>query len=272
MTLDHQAVAELIAEVAAQEILPRFKALRDHEVYEKQSGELVTVADVATEKALTRHLSALLPGSLVVGEEAVADDPTLLECLEQAAPVWLIDPIDGTANFAAGKPVFAVMVALVREGETLSAWIHDPVADRMLSAERGGGAWLAGRRLLAAAAAAPAAMRGTLHASAYARPEIARLVQARRDRVGAIRSLRCAGHEYLRLAEGHMHFSLFTRLMPWDHAPGSLIHEEAGGVARTLDGARYRATSYRARGLLLAPDESSWQSLHDTLFGANTGA
>lgn len=267
MTLDPQAVSDLIAEIAAEEIVPRFRALRDHEVREKESGELVTVADDAVEHALTRRLRDVVPGSSVVGEEAAAHDPGLLARLDEAAPVWTVDPIDGTTNFASGKPVFAVMVALVRGGETLAGWIHDPVAARMLTAEHGSGAWLDGTRLKVATSRLPSDMRGTLHASTYARPEIARRVRRHRDRVCAIRSLRCAGHEYLRLAEGHMHFSLFTRLMPWDHAPGCLIHTEAGGVARTLDGAPYRATSHRASGLLLAPDEGSWEALYETLLG-----
>ena len=267
MKFDPQAVAGHIAEVAAQEIMPRFRTLSDSEVREKQSGELVTIADVETEQALNDRLRGCLPGSSVVGEEAVAVKPDLLDHLETEGPIWIVDPVDGTSNFAAGKPVFAVMVALIHGGETLAAWIHDPVAARTLTAERGAGAWIGDRRVKVAEAESPSAMTGTLHASTYATPEIARKVQARRGRVDALKSLRCAGHEYLRLAEGRMHFSLFTRLMPWDHAPGSLIQAEAGGIAWTLDGAPYRATSHRLPGLLLAPDETSWRALRDTLLG-----
>jgi fructose-1,6-bisphosphatase/inositol monophosphatase family enzyme len=114
-------------------------------------------------------------------------------------------------------------------------------------------------------------MRGTLHASTFAPPEMATRIQSRRGLVHAVRSLRCAGHEYLRLASGHLHFSLFTKLMPWDHVPGSLIYREAGGLARTLDGADYLARSYRAAGLLLAPDDKAWRSLHDVLLGPESG-
>jgi len=267
MDFDPGAVAEIMADVARQEILPRFRALADHEVQEKASGELVTVADVAAEQALTRRLRDLLPGSLVVGEEAVAADPAIMGTLDAPEPLWIVDPVDGTSNFAAGKPLFAVMVALVRGGESLAAWIYDPVGERTLTAEKGGGAWLEGRRLRVAAPDTLAAMRGTLHASTFATRETARQIQARRDRVGAIKSLRCAAHEYLRLAEGSMHFSLFTKLMPWDHVPGSLVQREAGGVARTLDGDDYRAASHRKPGLLLAPDEASWEALYQTLFG-----
>lgn len=268
MPVDLDTVATILEEVAAEEVLPRFRKLRDHEVRAKEGGELVTVADLAAEAQIERRLRDLLPGSRVVGEEAVAEDPGLLDLLESEDDwIWVVDPIDGTGNFAGGTPVFAVMAGLVRRGETAAAWIHDPVGGRTATAERGAGAWLNGRRLKLAAPPPFEDLRGTLHAGTFAPPAMVRQVQARRARVGAIKSLRCAGWEYLRLATGEMQFSLFTRLKPWDHVPGALIYREAGGLARTLDGAPYGARSHRAPGLLLAPDEASWQWLHDTLFG-----
>lgn len=272
MLPDIEAVTAILEETAAEEILPRFRSLKDHEIRDKGRGDLVTVADVAAEKRITERLLDLLPDATVVGEEAVDAEPELLEDVALEDLVWVIDPIDGTGNFARGKPVFAVMVALIQSGRTVAGWIHDPIAPRTATAEQGSGAWLGDERLRVAAGGAPSDMRGTLHAGAFAPPDMARQVQARRDRVGAIKSLRCAGHEYLRLASGEMHFSLFTRLMPWDHAPGGLIHGEAGGVGRTLDAAPYGARSYRGSGLLLAPDETSWRALHVALFGGNRRA
>lgn len=268
MTVSTEAVARILQEVAAEEVLPRFRALGDADIRTKGGGEPVTVADEAAEIALGARLIDALPGSRVIGEEAVAGDPALLEGLASDEAVWIVDPIDGTANFARGSPIFAIMVALARRGETVGAWIHDPVGGRTAIAERGGGAWIDGRRLAVAQGAPALEMRGTLHAGTFAKPEMARQVQARRDRVGAIKSLRCAGHEYLRMAGGEMHFALFTRLMPWDHAPGTLIHREAGGVARTLDGTSYQPRSYRKPGLLMAPDEGSWETLRAALFDA----
>ena len=242
MPVDLDTVATILEEVAAEEVLPRFRKLRDHEVRAKEGGELVTVADLAAEAQIERRLRDLLPGSRVVGEEAVAEDPGLLDLLESEDDwIWVVDPIDGTGNFAGGTPVFAVMAGLVRRGETVAAWIHDPVGGRTATAERGAGAWLNGRRLKLAAPPPFADLRGTLHAGTFAPPAMVRQVQARRARVGAIKSLRCAGWEYLRLAGGEMQFSLFTKLMPWDHVPGALIYQEAGGLARTLDGAPYGA-------------------------------
>jgi fructose-1,6-bisphosphatase/inositol monophosphatase family enzyme len=245
--------------------LPRFQALADHEIEEKVAGELVTVVDVAVENLLTARLQDLLPGSLVVGEEAVHAEPALMEQVTADAPVWIIDPIDGTRNFAHGRETFAIMVALAQGGESEAAWILEPVSGRFGVAERGSGAWMGGRRLRVAAPDTPARMTGSLHASSYAPKELARRVDRRRDRVKAVKSLRCAGAEYLRLAAGETHFSLFTRLMPWDHVPGTLLHTEAGGTALCFNGTPYKAGRYRELGLLMAPDQVSWDALHETL-------
>ncbi len=267
MPVDIELVVRILVEVAAEEILPRFQSLRGHEVRAKDSGELVTVADLGAEAQIERRLRDLMPGSLVVGEEAAAEDPALLDALaRQDDWIWVIDPIDGTGNFARGTPVFAVMVALVHKGEVAASWIHDPAEARTATAEHGAGAWLDGRRLGPVESPPREELRGTLHAGAFATPEMARQVQARRGRVGAVRSLGCAGQEYLRLVTGETHYSLFTKLMPWDHLPGTLLYREAGGLARTLDGAPYGPSSHRAPGLLMAPDPATWQWLHDSLF------
>src|SRR5437879_2711858 len=110
-SVDLERVTGLIEETAALEILPRFRKLAAGDIREKEPGDLVTVADEAAEARLTPLLTALLPGSLVLGEEAAAADPKLLNRLLGDHPVWVIDPVDGTGNFAAGRPAFAVMVA-----------------------------------------------------------------------------------------------------------------------------------------------------------------
>src|SRR5215475_5254326 len=102
--LDLARVTSLIEETAGAEILPRFRKLAAGEIREKTPGDFVTVADEAAEARLTPLLSALLPGSLVLGEEAAAADATLLDRLFDTQPVWVIDPVDGTSNFAEGRP------------------------------------------------------------------------------------------------------------------------------------------------------------------------
>ncbi|HKY96131.1 MAG TPA: inositol monophosphatase family protein [Kiloniellales bacterium] len=268
--VDIDRIAELLREVAAAEIVPRFQALAKGDVSEKKGGELVTVADVAAERALERRLTDLFPGSLVVGEEAVFERAELIEHLRDPQPVWVIDPIDGTRNFTRGVPNFGVQLALVRSGQTQAAWIYAPMLRRLATCERGSGALLDGRRRQLLPADRPAAeLRGTLHAGAtFASPEMQRRIQQRRSRVAAQKSKAAASIEYLRLLEGEMEFSLFTKLMPWDHAPGCLLLQEAGGVARFTDTrADYTPLRYEGQGLLLAPDVESWERLYDVLFG-----
>jgi fructose-1,6-bisphosphatase/inositol monophosphatase family enzyme len=265
---DPDTVSRLIVETAEQEILPRFRQLADGEVMHKASGEIVTVADEAAEARLTARLVDHLPGALVVGEEAAARDAAVFDRLQDDEPVWVIDPVDGTNNFARGRSTFAVMVALVRRGETLGAWIYMPVAGTMVRAQAGAGAEQDGRALRLAPEPRPAAeMPGTLNASTFATKDLARRIERRRERVNAVKTLGCAGAEYVRLVRGEIRFALFSKLMPWDHAPGSLILAEAGGVARLVDGRPYGPARREGGPLLHADGEAGWQAVYDALFG-----
>lgn len=266
MSVDIDRISRIIAETADAEVRPRFRALAHGEVREKSAGELVTVADEAAEAVLTRRLREELPGSVVLGEEAAASDPAVFHLLEGTDPVWVIDPVDGTGNFARGVPKFAVMVALVRRGETQAGWIYEPAVDRMTVTGRGGGAWQGHTRLvMPVPPAEPRELCGTLHASNYGGRDLRRRLDHRRGRVHAIKSQRCAGAEYVRLARGEQHFAVFTKLAPWDHAPGSLIVQEAGGIARLYDGRTYGPNVADAACLLLAPDSATWRTLYRTL-------
>jgi len=265
MTPDIEAVAALIREAAETEILPRFRRLAAGEVSEKAPGDFVTAADLAVEAFLEVRLGELAPGSLVVGEEAVHKDPDVLAHLAGERSVWIIDPIDGTYNFAHGDPLFAVQVAYVVQGETRAAWIHDPVGARTAMAEARSGAFMDGSRLKVAAPDSPERMAGTLYAGAN-RPGLAPDFAEKKKRYGTRAYRRCVGHEYLSLATGEMHFALFTRLLPWDHAPGQHLHWEAGGFSALVDRQPYRPTLSSGY-ILLAPDRDSWESLHALFVG-----
>ncbi|KUL31498.1 inositol monophosphatase family protein [Actinoplanes awajinensis] len=261
-----EQVSALIREVAQTIVLPRFQKLSADEVHQKAPGDMVTIADQESERALTRGLTALLPGSVVVGEEAVAADPAVRDRIGAGGAVWIVDPVDGTNNFAAGRTPFCVMTALVRDGVTVAAWILDVVEDRMTLAEAGAGAFRDGVRLKSRADA-PAA--GELHGviSRKYLPENYRdQVDAHAGGLGGYTNGKhCAGYEYPAIATDLQQFGMFWRLFPWDHAPGSLIVQEAGGVSRLLDGTDYRAANTR-RGLLVAANEDIWQTVHSTLF------
>ena len=248
-------VAARIREVAAIEILPRFRKLTAGEMHEKQPGQLVTVADIEAERRLTPLLQEVLPGSAVVGEEGVAADASRLAALGGDAPVWLVDPVDGTQNFAEGNPTFVTMVALVSGGQTIASWIYEPIEDRMNVAEAGSGAFCEGARLRAAAPVPLAEMDGRTGA---------RTARKLRGKVRSATFRRCAGKEYLAVAGGVAHFALFRRLFPWDHAPGELLVREAGAFAQRLDRTPYRPAEIDAT-LLVAPNEQSWEELRSLI-------
>ncbi|MGE5201847.1 MAG: inositol monophosphatase family protein, partial [Acidobacteriota bacterium] len=119
MLPDIERVAARIRDVAAIEILPRFQKLAAGEMHEKQPGQLVTIADIEAERRLTPLLEEMVSGSVVVGEEGVAADASRLGVVGGPAPVWLVDPVDGTQNFAEGNPTFVTMVALITGGRTV---------------------------------------------------------------------------------------------------------------------------------------------------------
>lgn len=233
------------------EILPRFQKLAAGDISEKQPGQLVTIADIESERILTDELARLLPGSVVVGEEGVAAEPARLDLLGGEAPVWVVDPVDGTQNFADGRPIFATMVALLIDKRAAASWIYEPVADRMARSELGSGAYIDSERLHVAAPVPLDRMRGRLSG---------RTAKKLDGKVRAIFNERCAAYEYLAVARGAAHFAVFRRLNPWDHAPGELMVREAGGYSRRLDGSPYAPSEIDAS-LILAPDAESWQAL-----------
>jgi fructose-1,6-bisphosphatase/inositol monophosphatase family enzyme len=264
-------VGELIREVAATIVLPRFRHLAADEVHQKSPGDLVTVADQEAERALTRGLTALLPGSAVVGEEAVAADPSILKRVGDSGAVWIVDPVDGTNNFAAGKTPFAIMVALVRDGEPVSSWILDVVDDHLTLAEAGSGAYRDGVRVKTRTDdPGNAALRGVV-ARHYLPPELRAIAAANSGAFGQVTNgHHCAGYEYPAVATDEQQFALFWRILPWDHVPGSLIVREAGGAVRHLDGTAYHPAD-SDRGLLVAANDDIWHSVRDTLFPDGIG-
>jgi fructose-1,6-bisphosphatase/inositol monophosphatase family enzyme len=254
-TPDPGRVAALIAEVAATEIMPRF----GQAVARQKTGphDLVTEADEAAERALGPRLRELAPGA-IIGEEATAADPTLVASLQRHGAAWLIDPVDGTANFAVGLPQFGVMVAYVVNGDAVAGWIHDPVRGLTAIAERGSGAWIGPRRLAVAPPPSLAHMAGAPSLRFGERALAARIAH-RLDCIASIYSVRCAAQEYLALAQGQTHFSFYNRTYAWDHAPGALIAAEAGACVRRLDGAPYRAADEAwSSPLLITASADSW--------------
>ncbi len=268
--LTTERLCDILRDAAKTEIVPRFRRLDEGMVRTKTSAiDLVTEADEGAERVITAALRAEESGLMVVGEEAVAGDPSLLDAALGAENVVYVDPVDGTANFAAGLPLFAVMGALVRGGETVAGAIYDPMGDDVIVAEKGAGAYQVfpdGRRvrLKFAAPTELSQMVGTVSVN-YLPPERRGAVLANLARVSAFAAYRCAGHEYRTAATGWLHFVMYQKLMPWDHLAGALILAEAGAHVARLDGSEYRP-HHRDGGILAAPDAEGWEALRREVF------
>lgn len=269
MTVNVDQLAALLREAAAEKILPRFRSLSSRDIEEKSRGDFVTIADREAEAFLTPRLLDMVPGSIVVGEEATAATPELLHKSAGAGPTWYVDPIDGTSLFVEGKPSFATMVAFADKGDVLHSAIFFPALDEMFVAERGGGAFLVkmnGTKDLSERTAPQDLKdaRGAFYTKYFPEKWSNRLSHLK-GLVQPAENEMCAAREYTDIVRGVKDLTVYHRMLPWDHAPGSLLLSEVGGVARNVETGK----DYRPRTLqgphVLAANEALWQAAQDVL-------
>ena len=258
MTALDQDIFALMERVSHQAILPRFRNLADDQIVEKAKDDLVTIADREAEAMLAEGLATLDPSLAIVGEEAAHADAGLLKRL--ADDCWIVDPIDGTHNFAAGQGAFGILIAHASGGLVQSGWIYDCQTARFCSAHRSKGAFVDGERVRA---------KPTGTQPPIAAISVVFLDEPRREAVNAmiaphytvVETPRCAAEQYPRLALGQNDVSFFERTLAWDHAAGTLWLEEAGGRVARPDGSAYRVDEWDRRGLIGAATEAYWDEL-----------
>ena len=249
MPLTHEteaALVELVRKVAKAEILPRFRRLPSDDVRAKSTpDDLVTEADIRAEAAITEGVRLILPDAVVIGEEAVSEDARVLDGLADADCAVIIDPVDGTWNFAKGLATYGVILAVAEKGETVFGMLYDPNLDDWIWARKDGGTWFQRPgddpvRLTIGGDVPLGDAEGFVPLFQYP-------LETRMALVGAIPgfrriwSVRCSCHEYRMMAQGHAEFCLTSTLNPWDHAAGALAVAEAGGAVGLLDGRPYSA-------------------------------
>ncbi|MFE5732640.1 inositol monophosphatase family protein [Streptomyces sp. NPDC056528] len=261
-------VEEAVRKAAAAEIMPRFRQLAAHEIVEKNGPhDLVTVADRAAEAHLTASLTALLPGSVVVGEEAVHADPAVYGALGGDAPVWIVDPVDGTRQFVHGDPAFCTLVALARHGEVLASWTYAPALEQMAVAVRGRGATLNGEPLRAGSPAPGEVLEVASSHPDYTTPEQKHALLGLDTDGVRPRPCGSAGLEYLAVARGALSGVAFSWEYAWDHAAGLLLVAEAGGTDTTLAGEPFRVTGDNALPFTAARDAATAERILTLLRG-----
>lgn len=260
-------MAVAAAEAAGEALLRRFGSLDPSEVEEKSKNDLVSAADRESEEILRRALLGSFPGDVFLGEETGESGA------DREAPAWIVDPLDGTANFVRGFPHWAVSIGRTsggRAGELVLGGVWDPVKKDLFAAERGAGAFRNGRRL--------AMPRLDGLAGAALATGFPFRIQARIDVYLAIfreaflrsRSIRRAGSAALDLAyvAGGIFDGFFElNLSPWDTAAGAVLVREAGGVVTDFSG----GDLWRIRGNTLAGSPGVHRELLDVISGLDAG-
>lgn len=259
MSLDQ--VAAILQNVVSSVVMPSFRALRPEDIHSKDTpgdpDDLVTIVDKAAELALIEQLRGVVPDAVFVGEESVFEDPQLLSVVSSSAPTWLIDPIDGTKNFARGNPDFGVMLALIERGRTRASWMAVPAAEPagyIVDAQHGIGTRINGVRVRTPQTASDR-LRGTVHTRMMPADSARDVERKLGDKYDAHPSTGSAATEYSAILRGDKDFVIYYRLLPWDHAPGTLAVTEAGGAAIHSSGEPYTPLSPNQVTILAATPE-----------------
>ena len=258
-------VVNVLRRAARAEVLPRFRNLAPADIDTKSGPhDLVTAADLAAEAMITRALAAAYPDALIIGEEAVSADPALQDKIANAPLAFILDPIDGTSNFAHGLSTFGMILAVTRFGKPAFGVIYDPVNDDWVisddtSTPRFERALGQSRPLRVSMGKQIEDLSGFVPLGNFSK-ELRVKVAATMPSFAKVNSLRCSAHEYRTVAQGHADFVLSGTLHPWDHAAGALICAQAGAHVEMLSGGPYDAT-LRTGHILVAPDKTTWNRL-----------
>lgn len=259
-------VIAIIREVANTEVMPKWRNLQEDDISEKGPGDFVTVADERSEAAFTRLLPGVLEGSLVVGEEAVSKDKSVLETFEADQPVWVIDPIDGTYNFKSGRSLFGILISLVYKGETQMGFLFDAPQDECFYAIKGKGAFSEGGQKISFPSDEQASKTAVAQMTGFAGGAQAWHFEKLKDYVAELTNIRCSLHDALHFMRGENDFVLWQKTTPWDQAGTTLMAEELGGYVCYIDGQKYSPVNApQNKFLIVAPDQEKWQMIVDAI-------
>jgi len=224
-------LSALVVAAAQQELLPRFRQVS---FSRKADDSLLTEADLAMQQRLAREFKHHWPHIAFLGEEMTPEQQQQV-LADDAQGVWIVDPLDGTRNFASGLPFFSVSVALLLKGELVLGVVYDPVRDECFTAVKGKGAQCNGEPLQHVSF--PHDLHQTITLIDFKRlsRELATRIVTERP-FSSQRSFGSVAIDWCWLAAGRCHTYLHGAQRLWDYAAGVLIYAEAGGLAVTLQG------------------------------------
>lgn len=247
-----QALLDIVKAVAQREIVPRYLKVAHQR---KVDGSIITEADMAAQRALTDGLTAL-NGCPVLGEEMPAKTQHALWQDHHESGLWVLDPVDGTSNFANGLPYYAVSVAFYQNGRPLMGTVYAPEANELFWAEAGKGAFLNGEAL-PIKGQAPENLKRAMAGVDLKRlqPKLAATLAAHPPYVSQ-RNFGSSALDWCYVAAGRLDIYLHGGQKLWDYAAGALILQEAGGALCTLDADDFWAGDPWQRSVICAWDKT----------------
>lgn len=242
-----QQLEVIVCQLAQREIMQRFNQVGFRL---KTDGSLVTEADLAMQKAIVDELQRHWPEYELLGEEMTPQQQqALLD--SNTTGLWVLDPLDGTSNFASGIPIFSVSLALIQQGKVMLGLIYDPVRNECFSAIRGQGAWLNQEPIKL-----PDTSVSLQHC--IAQVDLKRLPKTLAARLAgehpfaSQRNFGSGALDWCWLAAGRSQLYVHGGQKFWDYAAGHLILQEAGGYAVSFDGEAVFKLSLQARSIVAA--------------------
>ena len=243
----------MMLELIEKYALPNFQNLSDSQVFSKNGGDIVTEVDLSIEKDFSNYLTKLLPFSFVLGEEAFEADHTIMEQSQLHDYVWIMDPLDGTRNFANGVKCFSSILSLIHKGTPLASWLYDCNKHDVIITYQSEVYYLQTKQKIADAQPHtrtdikdmighfPKKMQNYLAEKNIKSPlneedsiyTDLNIIE-RTSEMQHVKSLSCAGFDFISLALGTRHFAVYNTLKPWDYVGGKLLLETVGGAFEQL--------------------------------------
>ena len=252
------AVTQVVREVAAQVVMPRYlQVVREH----KADGTIFTEVDIAAQRALAGRLG-MLRARPMLGEEEMGEAEQRRLWDGGGEGLWVVDPIDGTTNYVAGLPFFAISVAYFIEGRAVVGVVYDPATREMFSASRGGGAYMNGLKL-------PLRPPAANLSECVAGVDFKRIPKqlgddlATRPPYYSQRNFGCSTLEWAYVAAGRLDLLLHGGQKLWDYAAGRLIREEAGGRLCSLKHDHFDADALWKRSVIAAGEPGLFTAWRD---------
>ena len=215
------------------------KLIKNNQIYYKGTIDLVTEADKMSEELILAEITRRYPEHGILSEESAAKN-------ERATVRWIIDPLDGTTNYAHGFPFFCVSIALEEDGVVVMGVIYDPIRDELFTAGKQSGTYCNGRKLLVSSVndlSRSLLATGFPYDIRVSKDNNLNFFSAMAVKAQAIRRAGAAALDLAYLAAGRLDGFWELKLKPWDTAAGCLLVTEAGGVISDMTNGKWNLYS-----------------------------